>query len=132
METSAIEIDRSSEKNFGIVFAIVFGAIGFFLYWKSGEPTWWLFAIAAAFLITAFARPTLLKIPNLLWFKFGMLLGSIVAPIVMALVYVTTLVPMGLFIKLTGKDLLHIKLDRQSKSYWIDRTDPIQPMKNQF
>ena len=132
MDTGSIKVDQSTEKNFGVVFAVVFALVGGYLWWSSGELTWWPFAVAAVFLVLAYAKPSLLRWPNLLWFKFGMLLGSIIAPIVMALVYITTLVPMGLFIRLTGKDLLHIKFNRNASSYWIDRDNPMQPMKNQF
>ena len=61
-----------------------------------------------------------------------MLLGSIVAPIVMALVYFITVLPIGLIMRLLGKDLLKLKLDKSAKSYWIERREPIGSMKNQF
>ena len=70
--------------------------------------------------------------PNLLWHRFGLLLGGIIAPIVMALVYITTVVPIGLIARLLGKDILHLEGDEKAESYWIDRTSPPQPMKNQF
>jgi len=73
-----------------------------------------------------------LELPNKLWFKFGMLLGSIIAPVVMALVYFITVVPTGLIMRLLGKDLLKQKLDKNAKSYWIKRSEPIGSMKNQF
>ncbi len=121
-----------SERNFGIVFAVVFAILGGFLAWKSSVFIWWPFLLSVLFLIIALAIPRILKYPNLLWFKFGMLLGAIVAPLVMALVYITTVVPVGLMIRLTGKDLLHLRLDPEADSYWIKRDEPLQPMKKQF
>jgi len=79
-----------------------------------------------------FTAPQVLSLPNKLWFMFGTLLGSIVAPIVMALVYFITVLPIGLIMRLLGKDLLKQKLDKNAKSYWIERDEPIGPMKNQF
>ena len=132
MENSSIEIDRGSERNFGLTFAAVFVLIGVYKIWSSGVFLWWLFATAAFLFVISFAAPGILKEPNKLWFKFGMLLGKIVAPVVMALVYVVTLIPMGLYVRLSNKDILHLKLDRECKSYWINRETPPQPMKNQF
>ena len=83
-------------------------------------------------LLFAFLAPTILILPNKLWFKFGMLLGSIVAPIVMALVYFITVLPVGLIMRLLGKDILKQKLDKSAKSYWIERRESIGSMKNQF
>ena len=132
MQNGSINVNRGSERNFGLTFAAVFFLLGIYLTWSSGTVSWWPLTTAAAFLVISFAAPDLLRLPNILWFKLGMLLGRIVAPIVMALVYVVTLVPMGLFVRVSGKDILHIKLDRGCKSYWIKREDPPQPMKNQF
>lgn len=132
MEGDLIGTERGSERSFGITFAVVFLAIGGFIFWKSGEVLWWLVAAAAALLLIAFIFPRLLSKPNELWFRFGMLLGRVIAPIVMALVYVTTFLPMGLYVRLAGKDLLRARLDDESSSYWIKRETQPQPMKNQF
>ncbi len=132
MKHHSLEIDRGSEKNFGITFAIVFSLIGIYRLWVSGEILLWAFAATGVMLVVTYTSPSLLKIPNYLWFKLGMLLGSVVAPIVMAIVYVTTVVPLGLFVRLSGKDILRLRLNRNSQSYWISRESPPQPMKNQF
>jgi hypothetical protein len=71
-------------------------------------------------------------LPNKLWFKFGIFLGSIIAPIVILIVYFITVIPTGLIMRLLGKDLLRQKLDKNTKSYWIERREPIGSMKNQF
>ena len=60
------------------------------------------------------------------------MLGSIIAPIVMAFVYIVTVLPIGLIMRLLGIDLLRQKLDKDTKSYWIERDEPIGSMKNQF
>jgi len=88
--------------------------------------------VSAVFLLLAFVAPQVLELPNKLWFKFGILLGSIIAPVVMALVYFSTVLPTGLIMRLLGKDILKQKLDKNAKSYWIERSEPIGSMKNQF
>ena len=76
--------------------------------------------------------PKVLALPNKLWFKFGLALGAVVAPVVMALVYFTTVVPIGLIMRLMGYDMLRQKLDKNVKSYWINRDEAMRPMRNQF
>lgn len=132
MEKSVLEVSRGSERSFGVVFAVIFALIGVYLTWKNAGVAWWAFGVSALFLAIGLLRPAWLKTPNYLWFKFGMLLGAIVAPIVMGLVYLTTFLPLGFFMRVLGKDLLRVKLDKESDSYWIKREDPVQSMKNQF
>ena len=132
VEKSLIKIKPGSEKSFGYLFAIVFAVFGLYSVYSQGEVRLWSLAISAAFLLVTLLRPSLLAKPNYWWFRFGLFLGSIIAPIVMALVYIVTIVPLGLVLRALGKDLLMIKLDKNAKSYWIDRETPLQPMKNQF
>ena len=84
------------------------------------------------FFLLACVAPKLLAIPNKLWFKLGLALGAVVAPVVMALVYFTTVVPIGLIMRLMGKDMLRQKLNKNAKSYWIVRDQPMGSMKDQF
>ena len=130
--TSHIAIEQSSPKSFGIVFSIVFFIVGLYPLVNSEGLRIWALIVSVVFLLLAFVTPKVLILPNKLWFKFGMLLGSIIAPIVMALVYFLTVLPTGLIMRLLGKDLLKQKLDKNTKSYWIERSEPIGSMKNQF
>ena len=130
--TIHIPTEQSSPKSFGVVFSIVLLMVALYpLINSEGIRTWALF-VSAVFLLLAFVAPNVLSLPNKLWFKFGMLLGSIIAPIVMALVYFLTVLPTGLIMRLLGKDLLKQKLDKNAKSYWIKRSEPMGSMKNQF
>ena len=129
---SHIEIKQGSEKSFGIVFSIVFLIVALFPLIDSDEFHTWALVVSVIFLLLTFTAPQVFSLPNKLWFKFGILLGSIVAPIIMALVYFTTVLPTGLIMRLLGKDLLKQKLDKNAKSYWIERTEPMSSMKNQF
>jgi hypothetical protein len=130
--TSHIVIEQSSEKSFGIVFSILFLIVALYpLINYEGLRIWALLA-SIIFFFLAFIVPKVLVFPNKLWFKFGLILGSIVAPIVMAFVYFFTVLPTGLIMRLLGKDLLKQKLDKNAKSYWIERKEPMGSMKNQF
>ena len=130
--TNHIPIEQSSPKSFGIVFSIVFLIVALYPLITSADPRIWALVVSIIFFLLAFLAPKILVLPNKLWFKFGLLIGSIVAPIVMAFVYFVTVLPTGLIMRLLGKDLLKQKLDKNAKSYWIKRSEPMGSMKNQF
>ena len=121
-----------TEKSFGVVFSIVFLIVSLYPLINSESFRIWALVVSIIFFLLAFLAPKILVLPNKLWFKFGLLIGSIVAPIVMALVYFVTVLPTGFIMRLLGKDLLKQRLDKNDKSYWIERKDPIGSMKNQF
>ena len=127
-----IAIEQSSEKSFGTVFSIVFLIVALYPLINSEGLRIWALVASIIFFFLAFIAPKVLVFPNKLWFKFGLLLGSIVAPIVMAFVYFVTVLPTGLIMRLLGKDLLKQKLDKNAKSYWVKRSEPMGSMKNQF
>ena len=129
---SNLSIEASSPKSFGIVFSIVFFIVSLYPLTNSKDLSIWALVVSIIFLLLAFLAPKVLTLPNKIWFKFGILLGSIIAPIVMAFVYFSTVLPIGLIMRLSGKDLLNQKLNKSSKSYWIERKDSIRSMKNQF
>ena len=132
LEKAYMEVKPGSEKSFGFVFATIFVLIGLYPLLSSGSLRWWSLTLATILALLTLIRPTLLAKPNYWWFRFGMFLGAIVAPIVMAVVYFLAIVPTGIAVKLAGKDLLRIKSDKSAKSYWIKRDTPLQPMKYQF
>jgi hypothetical protein len=121
-----------SNRSFGITFSIVFLIVALYPLTDSQGYILWAFIVSAVFLLLSFIMPRALALPDKLWNQFGMLLGSIIAPIVMILVYLVTVVPIGIIMRLLGKDLLRQKLDKNAKSYWIERSDPVGSMKDQF
>ena len=123
---------QGSEKSFGIVFSIVFLIVALYPLINSEDIYIWALVVSSVLLLLAFLAPNVLSLPNKLWFRFGILLGSIIAPIVLTLVYFVTVLPIGLIMRLLGKDLLKQKLDKNAKSYWIERSEPVGSMKNQF
>ena len=130
--TKHIPTEQSSPKSFGVVFSIVFLIVSLYPLINSEALSIWALIVSVVFLLLAFIAPNTLSLPNKLWFKFGMLLGSIIAPIVMALVFFVTVLPTGLIMRLLDKDLLKQKIDKNAKSYWIERNEPMGSMKNQF
>ena len=130
--TSHMSTEQSSPKSFGIVFSIVFLIVALYPKTNSEDIHLWAVIVSAIFLLLAFVAPQILELPNKLWFKFGIILSSIIAPVVMALVYFVAVLPTGLIMRLLGKDLLKQKLDKNAKSYWIERSDAMGSMKNQF
>ena len=130
--TSHISIDNGSEKSFGIVFSFVFLMIALYPLTNSQNIHFWAISISFIFLLLGLLAPKTLVLPNKIWFKFGLILGSIIAPIVMALIYFITVLPIGLIMRLLGKDILKQKLDKSMDSYWVKRDEPLGSMKSQF
>jgi hypothetical protein len=129
------DVKGSSNRTFGIVFTVAFAVIGALPYAKGGELWLWALAVAALFLIVTLARPSLLGPLNRLWLKFGLLLHKVVTPVVMALLFFFTVTPVGLLMRLTGKDPMYRRFDPAAKSYWIMRVPPgpaPDSMRNQF
>ena len=121
----------SSNRSFGILFSIVFAAIAFWPLLNLGDIRVWSVIVSSIFLLLGLINSKLLYPLNLIWVKFGELIGKIVAPLVMALIFFIILTPIGLFLRLIGKDLLNIKLNN-NKTYWIKRDKKPGSMKRQF
>ena len=126
---------KTSERRFGLLFLVVFGAIGAWQVWQGGPSGPYWLAAAAVFGALALAWPRALKPLNVAWFKLGLLLHKVVSPLVIGVMFFLTVVPTGLIMRLLGKDLLRLKFDPKADSYWIKR-DPPGPepdgLKNQF
>ena len=123
---------QSLNRSFGIVFFIVFLAIGLWPLLSSGEIRIWSIIISLIFLILGLLNSKILTPLNRLWTKFGELLGKIIAPIVMAAVYFLVLTPVSFLTKILGKDLLKLKFSNKTNSYWIKREKDLGPMNKQF
>ena len=121
----------SSNRSFGILFSIIFAVIAFWPLKSLGEIRVWSLVVASIFLLLGLINSKLLYPLNFLWVKFGELIGKVVAPLVMALIFFIILTPIGLFLRLIGKDLLNIKLNN-NKTYWIKRDKKPGSMKRQF
>ena len=129
------EVKVGSERSFGITFAAIFLIIGSFPLISGDAPEVWALCIGIIFLIAAFALPAALRPLNIVWFRFGMLLHKIVSPLVMGVLFFITLAPIGLIMRLLGKDLLTLRFDPNASSYWVERgASELEPetMRRQF
>ena len=125
----------SSDRAFGSVFAVFFALAGFAPLLKQQPMRPWALALAGLFLTITVLRPAWLHPLNQAWIKLGLLLGRIVNPIVMGLLFFVVVAPTALIFRLLGKDPLRLSLDATAGSYWIDRRPPgpsPETMANQF
>ena len=129
MENS-INIKRKNNITFGILFFIFFLIVGLYPLISNKPIRIWSVAVSLVFLIITIFKPNLFTFLNKLWIKFGILLGKIMSPIVMGLVFFFVVTPIGIFVKVLKKDVMGLK--RGASSYWITREDKIQSMKKQF
>ncbi len=129
MENS-INIKRKNNITFGILFFIFFLIVGLYPLISNEPISIWSVAVSLVFLIITIIKPNLFTFLNKLWIKFGILLGKIISPIVMGLVFFFVVTPIGIFVKIIKKDVMGLK--RGQSSYWITREDKIQSMKKQF
>lgn len=125
----------SSERSFGIVFAVVFLLVGSWPLLAGELPRWWAVAIAGAFLFAGLFLPRILSPLNVAWLRFGLLLHRITSPLILAMLFYLTVLPTGLIMRALGKDPLRLRFDRSARSYWIERSPPgpePQSLRNQF
>ena len=125
------EIKISSNRSFGIVFFIVFFLIATYPIINDGHVRIWSLIISVIFLILGLLNSKILFPLNKIWYKFGILLGKIISPLVMILIFFIVVTPIGLLMRLLNKDLLNLKFNK-NKSYWIEKNEPKSKMKNQF
>ena len=125
------DIKISSNRSFGIVFFIVFLVIALYPLGYSGEIRVWSAIISIIFLVLGLFNSKILTPLNKLWFKFGIFLGKIISPIIMGIIFFLVVTPIGLLMRLLGKDLVNLKYNN-NKSYWIEKKGPKSKMKNQF
>tara|TARA_B110000444_G_C18268181_1_gene335073 strand:+ start:77 stop:454 length:378 start_codon:yes stop_codon:yes gene_type:complete len=123
--------NKSSNKSFGIVFFIVFFLIAIYPLLKQEDVRIWSLIISSIFLILGLLDSKILYPLNKIWFKFGILLGKIVSPLVMGIIFFIVVTPIGLLMKLLKKDLLNLRFNKHN-SYWVEKNEPKSKMKNQF
>jgi len=129
------QVEGSSDRSFGVVFAIVFLLIAAWPLLQGRPPRWWAIGVSVAFALVAVFRPALLAGLNRWWIKLGVLLGNVVSPVALGILFYGVLVPTGVAMRIAGKDPLRLKRDAAAATYWIRRTPPGPPpdsMTNQF
>ena len=125
------EIKISSNRSFGIVFFIVFLLIALYPLLKGNDLRIWSLIISFIFLSLGLINSRILTPLNRLWFKFGLLLGKFISPLIMGIIFFIVVTPIGIIMRLLKKDLLNLKYNKK-ETYWIDKSGPKSKMKNQF
>tara|TARA_B100000963_G_scaffold150396_1_gene131119 strand:+ start:766 stop:1149 length:384 start_codon:yes stop_codon:yes gene_type:complete len=124
---------KNQNRSFGLLFFIVFLALALWPLTKKSEINIYLISIALIFLVLGLLNSKILSPLNKAWIKFGEILGRVIAPIVMAIVYFLILTPISLLVRLLGKDLIGMKFSNDiKKSYWIKRKKHLGSMDKQF
>jgi hypothetical protein len=128
--SNKINISKKNNVNFGILFFVFFLIIGLYPLKSDGVIRIWSVFFSLVFLIITIIRPNLFTFLNRLWIQLGILLGKIISPIVMGLVFFFVVTPIGVLVRILKKDVMGLK--RGASSYWINREDKLQSMKKQF
>ena len=121
----------SSNKSFGIIFSVFFLIVSLYPLTNAQDMRIWAVILSILFFILGLLNSKILTPVNLLWFKFGLVLGKIFSPIIMGIIFFFVVTPIGIIMKVLKKDLLNLKYNNK-KSYWIEKTGPKSKMKNQF
>ena len=120
-------VEGSSDRVFGLVFAAVFLIIAGWPLFHGEAIRWWSIGVAIVFTLVALVKPALLAGLNRLWMKLGILLGKVVSPIALGILFYVVITPIGVMIRLAGKDPLRLKFEPDADSYWILREPPGPP-----
>ena len=125
------KIKISSNKSFGIVFFILFFLISLYPLLNDESIRIWALVISLLFLILGILNSKILTPLNLIWFKFGIFLGKIISPLVMGIIFFLVVTPIGLILRLCGKDVLNLKKNKK-ETYWMNKPTTKNDMKKQF
>jgi Saxitoxin biosynthesis operon protein SxtJ len=131
---SRTKVKIGSDRSFGLTFAVLFLLVGMWPWVFHGRAVrLWALGVAIALIAAALVAPRLLAPLNKIWFRFGLILHRVINPVVMGIIFSCAVVPTAILLRLRGKDLLRLKRDQESASYWIHR-DPLPPnsMSKQF
>ena len=121
-----------SNRNFGLVFFVFFLIIGLWPLLGTNEIRYWSIFFSIIFFLLGITNSKLLNPLNKIWFNFGMLLGKMISPLVMGIIFFLVVTPIGVIMRVFGKDILSLKYNKKNKSYWIEKNGPKSKMKNQF
>ena len=121
-----------SNRNFGLVFFIFFLIIGLWPLLGTNEIRYWSIFFSIIFFLLGITNSKLLNPLNKIWFNFGILLGKMISPLVMGIIFFLVVTPIGVIMRVFGKDILSLKYNKKNKSYWIEKNGPKSKMKNQF
>jgi hypothetical protein len=125
------KIKLPTNKNFGLVFFLVFLVISLWPLLSQNELRYWSLTLAIIFLILGWLNSKVLTPLNRIWMKFGLFLGNLISPIVMGIIFFCVVTPTGLILRLFKKDVIKLKRN-DLKTYWTKKDNTNNDMKNQF
>jgi hypothetical protein len=123
---------KNNNKSFGIVFSIFFAILLVYFYFKNQEINYYFLIFSFVFLILGLLNSKILTPLNKIWIKIGDILGLVIAPIVMGIVYFLVVFPTKIFLLIINKDILDLKINKKDKSFWKKRENQYNSMNNQF
>lgn len=129
------DVKEASSRSVGVVFAVFFTIVGLVPLIRGGAVRPWAFVLSAIFGLLALVAPTLLDPLRRVWMLVGRVLHQVMSPVVLGMLFYVTVTPLGLLMRLLGKDPLRLHWERNSNSYWIERRPPGPPpetMVNQY
>tara|TARA_B100001245_G_scaffold229151_1_gene207202 strand:+ start:517 stop:912 length:396 start_codon:yes stop_codon:yes gene_type:complete len=126
------KIEMSSNRSFGVVFFVVFFLIGIWPIFSLSAIRHWFIMTSLVFLILGLLNSNLLTPFNKIWYKIGILLGNIISPIIMLVIFFLVVTPTGFILRIFKKDLLNLKTNKNKATYWIDRNQKIGTMRKQY
>ena len=121
-----------SNRNFGLVFFVFFLIIGLWPLLGTNEIRYWSIFFSIIFFLLGITNSKLLTPLNKIWFNLGILLGKMISPLIMVIIFFLIITPIGVIMRVFGKDILSLKYNKKDKSYWIEKNGPKSKMKNQF
>ena len=126
------KVKLPSNRNFGLVFFIVFLLIALWPLLEKNEVRYWSIIISSFFFILGILNSKILTPMNRIWFLFGMQLGKIISPFVIGIIFFFVVTPIGVLMRFLNKDILNLKICKKNRSYWIQKSNIKSKMKNQF
>ena len=129
------DLQGSSDRSFGFVFTGFCALVGGVKLYTGHDWALYWFGASAAFLAAALLAPQILGPLNRLWMKFALLLYAVMNPLTMAMLFFLVVTPIGIVMRLAGKDFLRKRLEPEAPSYWLPRDPPgpaPESMKQQF
>ena len=126
------KIKISSNRSFGIVFFLVFFLIGIWPAFSNESIRLWIIILSLIFLALGLINSNVLTPLNKVWYKFGILLGKIISPIVMLIIFFLVITPTGIILRIFKKDILQLKTNKKKDTYWINRDQKIGTMRKQY
>ncbi len=120
-EIKNIKSGKKELREFGIVVGVVFGFIGGSLWWRHKEHYIYFFILSLFFILSGLLIPIILKPIQKIWMAVGLIIGAVMTRVILCLLFYVVVTPLGLLNKMTSKDSLNLRFNKELQTYWIKR-----------